>query len=139
MLLPFLGEMIQFDFLEISGSIPDFQTRKKMRILADSPKFCQKYHVFTPIFGAPPGKKRHEFPQRMSDRPAPTTTERRKKRDGTSPQVVSALCFCMDLRPVKSHPTLGGELVGWVSFASPSVTSDSLVGEIFFVWGNKNG
>ena len=22
-------------------------------------------------------------------------------------QVVSALCFCMDLRPVKSHPNLG--------------------------------
>lgn len=125
--------MIQFDFLEISGSLTDFQTRKNMRILADSPQFCQKFHVFTLFLGHPPEKTTSWIPPKdvVADLLQLPQRDEQKRDDTSSPQVVSALCFCMDLRPVKSHPNLGGEVkLGEVSFASPS-------GHVRFVgWGD---
>lgn len=125
--------MIQFDFLEISGSITDFQTRKKLRILADSPKFCQTYHVFTLFLGHPPEKKVMNSPKDVGQTCSNYPNDE-KNGTGRRPQVVSALCFCMDLRPVKSHPTLGVKLVSeWIAVGQEIRWGD------FFVWRKENG
>lgn len=130
--------MIQFDFLEISGSIADFQTRKKNANLSRFTLILPTYITFLPYFwGTPPGKKNvMNSPKGCRTDLLQLQPNDEQKRDGTSSQVVSALCFCMDLRPVKSHPNLGVNSLGeWVEFRQGS---QRFVGwRDFFLFGGQ--
>lgn len=113
-----LGKWSSLTFLKLVLNYR-LSDQKKHANLSRFTQILPNISRFYPYFWGTPRKKTSWIPPKdvVTDL-LQLQPQRRKNtgRDGTSSQVVSALCFCMDLRPVKSHPTLGGELVGWGEF-----------------------
>ena len=128
--------MIQFDFLEISGSITNFQTRKNAnlsRFTLILPDISRFYPYF---WDTPQKKERHEFPQRMSWQTC-SNYHRTTKKTGrdVSP---GGECLVFLYGPTTSQkPSESRGWTRWVRWVSHRrrVTSDSLVGENFFPLG----